>query len=57
MPRYRLGPEAVLDALIHATESARPKPHYHVTNSTKLVAAARRVLPVRLLDRFADKVS
>ncbi len=57
MPRYRLGPEAVLDALIHATESANPKPHYHVTTSTRLMAAARRVLPTRLLDRLADKVS
>jgi len=57
LPKYRLGPDAVLDALVHATESTNPKPHYHVTAGTGFMAFARHVLPVRLLDRLAHKVS
>ncbi len=56
-PSYRLGPEAVLDKLIHATESARPKPHYYVTAPTFVMAAARRLLPARALDALVSKVS
>ena len=40
-PSYRLGPDAVLDKLIHATESARPKPHYYVTTPTVVMGTAR----------------
>jgi hypothetical protein len=47
-PVYRLGPDAVLDCLIHATESANPKPYYRVTYTTKLASLARRFLPDRL---------
>jgi NAD(P)-dependent dehydrogenase (short-subunit alcohol dehydrogenase family) len=47
-PVYRLGPDAVLSCLIHATESDRPRPYYRVTYTTKLAALARRVLPSRL---------
>lgn len=57
LPRYRLGPEAVLRALVHAAESPRPKPHYHVTAATKAMALARRLLPARALDRLAERVS
>ena len=57
MPKYRLGPEAVLDSLIHATESARPKPHYYVTLPTHVMGTARRLLPFRLLDKMAHKFS
>ena len=56
-PRYRLGPDAVLDRLIHATESARPKPRYYVTTPTVVMATARRILPHRMLDRLANKFS
>ena len=45
----QLGPEAVLKALVHACESRRPKPHYHVTTPTRLMAMARRILPGRAL--------
>jgi NAD(P)-dependent dehydrogenase (short-subunit alcohol dehydrogenase family) len=45
----QLGPEAVLKALVHACESRRPKPHYHVTNPTRLMAMLRRILPGRAL--------
>jgi NAD(P)-dependent dehydrogenase (short-subunit alcohol dehydrogenase family) len=57
LPEYRLGPEAVLDALVHAVESPSPKPHYHVTAATRFMASARRLLPARLLDRLAIRVS
>jgi NAD(P)-dependent dehydrogenase (short-subunit alcohol dehydrogenase family) len=48
--RFKLGPEAVLARLIHAVESPRPKPRYHVTAPTHVVAALRRLLPSRALD-------
>lgn len=47
-PVYRLGPDAVLACLIHATESDRPRPYYRVTYTTKLAALVRRLLPARL---------
>jgi NAD(P)-dependent dehydrogenase (short-subunit alcohol dehydrogenase family) len=57
LPRYRLGPDAVLAKLVHAVESANPKPHYHVTAATHVVAMARRVLPARAMDLLARSVS
>lgn len=57
MPRYRLGPDAVLDCLVHATESANPKPHYHVTYSTRMVSLARRLLPDRWQEKLALRSS
>jgi NAD(P)-dependent dehydrogenase (short-subunit alcohol dehydrogenase family) len=56
-PQYRLGPDAVLDKLIHACESNRPKPHYYVTLPTHFGAFARRILAGRLFDAFARKIS
>jgi NAD(P)-dependent dehydrogenase (short-subunit alcohol dehydrogenase family) len=55
--RYKLGPEAVLEALVHAIESDRPRARYYVTKPTHYMAFARRVLPQRLLDRLLDKAS
>jgi NAD(P)-dependent dehydrogenase (short-subunit alcohol dehydrogenase family) len=55
--RYKLGPEAVLDALVRALEAPRPHAHYHVTKSTRYIAIARRILPQRLLDYVLDKAS
>ena len=57
MPKYRLGPDAVLDKLIHAAESARPKPRYYVTLSTHMGAFARRVLAGLWYDAFCRKIS
>ena len=48
--RFKLGPEAVLEKLVHAVESPRPKPRYRVTTPTHVMAALRRVLPNRALD-------
>lgn len=57
LPQYRLGPDAVLDKLIHAVESDRPRPHYYVTSSTWGMAIARRILTGRALDRLSSRVS
>jgi NAD(P)-dependent dehydrogenase (short-subunit alcohol dehydrogenase family) len=57
LPRYRLGPDAVLAKLVHAVESANPKPRYRVTSATHAMAMARRVLPARALDVLARYVS
>ena len=47
-----LGPEAVVEALIHACESRNPRPQYYVTKPTYGMAFARRVLPKRRLHDF-----
>jgi hypothetical protein len=57
LPRYRLGPDAVLAKLIHAVESPNPKPRYHVTSATHAMALARRILPARALHLLARTVS
>ena len=49
--KYRLGPEAVLEKLVHAVESQYPHPHYYVTKPTYMLAWARRLLSARLMDR------
>ena len=55
--RYKLGPEAVLEKLVHAVESARPRARYFVTKPTYYMAVARRILPQRILDHVLDKAS
>jgi NAD(P)-dependent dehydrogenase (short-subunit alcohol dehydrogenase family) len=55
--RFKLPPEAVLDKLIHAIESGRPKAHYYVTVPTYLAGFARRVFPQGLQDRFLNWIS
>jgi NAD(P)-dependent dehydrogenase (short-subunit alcohol dehydrogenase family) len=57
LPRYRLGPDAVLARLVHAVESPNPKPRYYVTSSTHAMAMARRILPARALHLLARYVS
>jgi NAD(P)-dependent dehydrogenase (short-subunit alcohol dehydrogenase family) len=57
LPRYRLGPDAVLAKLVHAVESRNPKPCYHVTTATHAMALARRILPARALHLLARHVS
>ncbi len=41
---------AVLDKVVHALESRRPKPRYYVTVPTHALGFLRRILPTRLLD-------
>ncbi len=55
--RFRLGPEAVLDKLVHAVESERPKAHYYVTTPTHLMAGLKRAMPQRLLDPILSHFS
>ena len=55
--RFKLPPESVLEKLIHAIESPRPKAHYYVTTPTHLMGLARRFLPQSLMDQFVNKVS
>ena len=55
--RYKLGPEAVLEKLIHAVESPSPRARYFVTTPTSYMAIARRILPQRLLDYVLNKAS
>ena len=49
---YTLGPEAVLEKLIHAVESPRPRPHYYVTKATYMLSMARRLFSARIIDRL-----
>lgn len=55
--RWKLGPEAVLEKLIHAVESGRPQARYFVTKPTTYMAIARRILPQGALDYVLDKAS
>jgi NAD(P)-dependent dehydrogenase (short-subunit alcohol dehydrogenase family) len=48
--RFELPPAAVTARLIRALEAGRPRARYYVTTPTYLMAAARRVLPGRVLD-------
>ncbi|WP_046079906.1 SDR family oxidoreductase [Halomonas sp. HG01] len=48
---FTLGPEAVVDKLIHALEHRRPRPRYAVTVPTHLFAALKRMLSTRGMDR------
>lgn len=43
---------AVVDKLLHALESPRPKPRYYVTWPTYAAVLMRRVLPTWILDRI-----
>jgi NAD(P)-dependent dehydrogenase (short-subunit alcohol dehydrogenase family) len=55
--RFKLGPEAVLEKLVHALESPKPRARYFVTRPTRWMAIARRVLPQRALDNLLSKAS
>ena len=50
---FKLEPEAVAAKLVHAVESPHPKVRYYVTTPTHVAAAVKRILPHRLMDRFA----
>jgi NAD(P)-dependent dehydrogenase (short-subunit alcohol dehydrogenase family) len=55
--RFKLGPEAVLEKLVHAVENVNPKARYYVTTPTTIMAIARRILPQGLLDQLLNKAS
>ncbi len=48
--RFELPPSAVVQRLIHALESPRPRARYYVTTPTHAIGLARRLLPTRALD-------
>lgn len=54
---FTLPPEAVLKKVVHALESANPKPRYHVTFPTHLFALLRRLLSSRGMDQALHRVS
>lgn len=49
--RFTLGAEAVVDKLVHALESPRPRARYYVTLPTHLFGTLKRLLGTRALDR------
>ena len=53
---FTLGPEAVLDKVIHALESKKPKLRYYVTFPTYLFGTLKRVLSSRVMDKVLKKV-
>ncbi len=55
--RFTLGPDAVVDKLIHALESDKPKSRYRVTKPTIAFAVAKRLFPTRVLDRLLAAVT
>ena len=49
---FTLPPDAVVQKLIHAIESPRPKARYYVTAVTWVMGIAKRILPTFLLDKL-----
>jgi NAD(P)-dependent dehydrogenase (short-subunit alcohol dehydrogenase family) len=54
---FTLPPEAVLEKIIHAIESPRPRLRYPVTVPSHLFTWLRRILPGKTLDRVLARVS
>ena len=52
---YTLGPDAVVNKLIHALESKRAKPRYYVTKPTFIMAFLKRCMPTPIIDRLLLK--
>lgn len=53
---FTLPPGAVLNKVIHALESRRPRARYYVTFPTYLFGTLKRLLSTRALDRLLNKV-
>jgi len=53
---FTLKADAVLDKVILALESRRPRPRYYVTFPTYLFGTLKRILSARALDRILNKV-
>jgi len=54
---FTLGPEAVLQRVIHSLEARRPKLRYYVTFPTYLFGYLKRLLSYRMMDRLLHKAS
>ena len=53
--RFTLPPEAVLEKVIHALESRKPRPRYYVTTPTHIFGNLKRLLSSRMLDSILIK--
>ncbi|MEM6464105.1 MAG: SDR family oxidoreductase [Pseudomonadota bacterium] len=53
--RFKLKPDAVYEALKHALESPRPKPHYVLTRPAQFATILKRILPARALYNFLGR--
>lgn len=53
---FTLGPEAVLERVIHALEAKRPQARYYVTFPTYLFGVLKRLLPTSWLDELLRRV-
>lgn len=54
---FTLSPEAVLEKVVHALESPRPRPRYPVTVPSVLFWWLRRILSVRTMDKVLQLAS
>jgi NAD(P)-dependent dehydrogenase (short-subunit alcohol dehydrogenase family) len=54
--RFTRDADAVIEKVVHALESKRPAPRYHITSATVMLAALKRLLPTALLDRILIKI-
>ncbi|SRR5579883_252375 len=55
--KFTLAPDAVVNKLIHALESRRPKAHYYVGFPAHIFAFLRRILPDNMLDWVLIKIT
>lgn len=53
--RFELPAAAVVDKLVHAIESPRPRPRYFVTTPTYIMGFLRRILGTRMLDAVLSR--
>ncbi len=53
---FTLGPEAVLEKVIHALQAKRPRERYYVTFPTYLFGYLKRILPTRWLDELLRRI-
>ncbi len=53
---FTLGPESVLDKVLHALESKKPKSRYYVTFATYLFGYLKRFLSTNMMDKVLKKV-
>ncbi len=53
---FMLGPEAVLEKVVHALDSSRPKVRYFVTTPTYGFAFLKRILPGFMLDTILKRI-
>jgi NAD(P)-dependent dehydrogenase (short-subunit alcohol dehydrogenase family) len=53
---FGLGPEAVARTVYEILSAERPKPRYYITNATRLLGYAKRILSTAWLDRLLLKI-